>query len=592
MLAVDGHMPKILAGRIAVAAILGLSLTASGIVAAQDAAGDSTAHVADWTYVVDGRKMDWPAGLSPQTSDEDEALEGLLVWYRRQGYYAAAVDSVKSDSLIRTVWLDLGTQVTVGRVILTGPTLFQPVQLLDDFGTQPGKVLDVHVLERDIDRLLTRYEKRGMVLASAQVVRVAPAEDDPTRLEVAIHIDEGPLLPLGAIEISGRARTRPEFVSRATGLRIGKPLVGFDPAVIRDRLETTELFTEIDSIRLAVNENQEAILRIALKEEPPGAFDALLGYLPNAGISGGGTVVGDVNILLRHVLGGGRSFAFRFQRNPGSVTRVNVRAEDPFIFGLPFRLAGHFDGFQQDSTYDSRSYGIEGGYRIQRLELFANGSRELTRPGSARSSTVPSSDSWFAGVGFSYRTIASRASPRKGVDVESVVENGRKERETFRTGSEGQERVLETVFQQRLRARARLYAPVRRRSVAVLGVDTRAIQSGTYDEADLVRFGGANSMRGYNEDQFRGNLAIRLLSEWRYLLERRSFLFAFVDFGYINLPEVNTVTEPDRVSEEWLVGYGMGLQIETEAGLFKMSLAFNADDGIDAKVHLGMTLGL
>jgi outer membrane protein assembly factor BamA len=176
--------------------------------------------------------------------------------------------------------------------------------------------------------------------------------------------------------------------------------------------------------------------------------------------------------------------------------------------------------------------------------------------------------------------------------VESVVENGRKERETFRTGSEGQERVLETVFQQRLRARARLYAPVRRRSVAVLGVDTRAIQSGTYDEADLVRFGGANSMRGYNEDQFRGNLAIRLLSEWRYLLERRSFLFAFVDFGYINLPEVNTVTGPDRVSEEWLVGYGMGLQIETEAGLFKMSLAFNADDGIDAKVHLGMTLGL
>jgi outer membrane protein assembly factor BamA len=257
------------------------------------------------------------------------------------------------------------------------------------------------------------------------------------------------------------------------------------------------------------------------------------------------------------------------------------------------RLAGRFSGFQQDSTFDIRSYGLEGGYRIQRLEVFASISRELTRPGSANSTAVPRSDSWFAGVGFSYKKVDHRASPRKGIEVESNVENGRKERETVRTTPQGlSERVIESVFQQRLRARGRLYMPVKRRHVAALGFDSQAIQSRTYDDADLIRFGGANSMRGYNEDQFRGNLTIRMLGEWRYLLDRFSFLFAFLDLGYVNVPELNTTSPAERVAEEWLLGYGVGLQMTTQAGLFTMSLALNRDEGLEAKVHVGMTLGL
>ena len=99
-------------------------------------------------------------------------------------------------------------------------------------------------------------------------------------------------------------------------------------------------------------------------------------------------------------------------------------------------------------------------------------------------------------------------------------------------------------------------------------------------------------MRGYNENQFRGNLTARLLSEWRYLLDPFSFLFVFIDLGYVNLPEVNTLSPAERVADEWLVGYGVGLQLQTQAGLFTMSLAFNGDEGFEAKVHVGMTLGL
>jgi len=603
VLAVDRHMPKtavdnpVTAGRSPSVRgwwlVLLLIMASLGDSVAQDATRDTTLAVLSWRQIVDGEEQDWPTSTAGPESATGEAIDELLVWYQERGYYEAVVDSVRQDSLEAIVWVARGRQMTVGEVILTGARTYLPQQLLDGFKTRPGRVLDVGTLERDIIGMLARYEEKGYVLASAQIVRLAPAEDDRNRLEIAIHIDEGPLLELGAIEIVGNGRTTPTFVSRATGIKIGKPLTGFDPEGIRARLETTGLFASVDSVRLAVDENQRAIMKITLAENPPGAFDALLGYLPNAGSSSGGTVVGDVNILLRHVLGGGRSFSFRFQRNPGSISRVNLKADDPFIFGLPLRLAGRFNGFQQDSTFDTRSYGFEGGYRIQQLELSANTSWELTRPGSAKSSTVPRSNSWFAGVGFSFRNLDRRASPRQGIEIESNVENGRKERVLVRDRTEGgTERVLETAFQQRLRVSGRLYTLVKQRHIAVVGIETRAIQSRTYDDADLIRFGGANSMRGYNEDQFFGNLTVRALSEWRYLLDPFSFLFTFVDLGYVNLPEVNTENAAERVVDQWLVGYGVGLQMQTQAGLFTMSLAFNGDEGLQAKVHVWMTLGL
>lgn len=82
------------------------------------------------------------------------------------------------------------------------------------------------------------------------------------------------------------------------------------------------------------------------------------------------------------------------------------------------------------------------------------------------------------------------------------------------------------------------------------------------------------------------------MTEWRYLLDRTSHLFVFFDLGYYGAPETGTsINVTDRL-EEFLAGYGFGLELGTGAGQFSVSLGFNRDEGLDAKVHLGMSLGL
>jgi outer membrane protein assembly factor BamA len=150
----------------------------------------------------------------------------------------------------------------------------------------------------------------------------------------------------------------------------------------------------------------------------------------------------------------------------------------------------------------------------------------------------------------------------------------------------------QVIQQQRFSFSGRAYIPVSLRHVGVLGLDARGVQSPSYDLSDLLKIGGAQSLRGYNEEQFRGNVVARLLSEWRYLIDRTSHMFVFFDLGYYGAPDVGSSMNVVDRRNEFLTGYGFGLELGTGAGQFSVSLGFNRDEGLDAKVHLGMSLGL
>ncbi|MGA7307290.1 MAG: POTRA domain-containing protein [Rhodothermales bacterium] len=551
------------------------------------------AEEALWRLFVDGRAEEWPIPADVPLDSVDSLTNALLAWYESDGYYLAKLDSVRIDSVPRpsgAVFVDAGQQTVVGNIDFSGTDAISQATLLAAMDTRSGDVLRQRVLEHDIGRLLRKYEARGFVLTSIEIVRIAD-DDGDGRLDVAIHVVEGPVMELGGVELLGAQRTRPSYVAHVLGLQPGTPLGRYDTDDFKRRLLETGLFADVDSIRLAVSPDQRAIMRLWLQEDVPGSFDAAIGYLPGTTQSGGGSVVGNVNILLRHVFGAGRVFDFRFNRLPGSTSRVSVHTADPFAFGLPVRIAVGFDGFQQDSTYDSRRYGLEGGLRLaEGLEVFANASRELTRPGSSQRSDVPSSDSWFAGVGFRYLRIDRRINPRQGYEIESNVESGRKRRDPRQLAPSDLAR--EVIRQQRFSVKGRTFFPLKLRQVGVLGIDAKGIQSPSYDIADLIKLGGAQSLRGYNEEQFSGNVVARLMAEWRYLLDRTSHLFVFLDLGYYGAPETGTsITVTDR-REEFLAGYGFGLELGTEAGQFSVSLGFNREEGLDAKVHLGMSLGL
>lgn len=597
--------------------VLSLSLLATAPVRAQETSADTTRQTStSWSLVADGSAVAW---TPPRSLPLDSVAVRALRHLQRGGYYLARVDSALVDKDIGTLYATRGPRVDVGRLDFVGVTALDENRARVDFTMRPGTVFDAAQLERDLDGLLTAYERAGYPLAQARVeTTIVTDSAGVPSLAVTVRVDEGRTLRLAAVEAVpqdtavARARTSGRFAARIADLRPGAPLQSYDPAAIRERLEATDLYEAVGAPYLVLADPASpnaATLRIPVEERPPGTFDLILGYLPPTVPGESGQFVGNGLLQLVNVFGGGRLFSLRLVRNPGLVSSVDVRAADPFVAGLPLRIEASFEGRGQDSTFARQRYGLEIGYQFAPgLSVFGAFTRENTDPGPAGRRLgldglplVPAADATFAGIGLRYRRIDRAVNPRRGLVVEAIIEQGRKTRR-FPGASDSVAQAFATSLpQQRLVADARVFVPTFARQVFVTGGDIAVLLSDVYDTAELFRYGGARSLRGYDEERFFGNVVARAVFEYRYQLDRTSFAFVFTDVGYVATPEIvgrPAMTNPDdptRIEAQRGIepGFGFGIQQRTPLGLLTFSYALNPEDGAtQGKVHAGLVVGL
>ena len=469
--------------------------------------------------------------------------------------------------------------------------------------TRLGRVLVEATLEADLERVLQFYEREGFPFTTAHVdaVEVSDVEDlnegsNKPGLHLALRIVEGKRVRINDIVLSGGKRTSIAYVEQITGLRRGEWLAR-DLDDVQQLLVSSRLFAQVGVPRLIKIGNEDVVVQLPVVEEAPGSFDLVLGYQPPAPGSQAQGLVGNGHLNLHNMFGRGRSIALRLNRLPGQISSVTASFADPYLLGLPFSIAGSFDGLQQDSTYGQQAYRGAVGYKVAGgLETFLTISREVTRPGQAGLvlqndvQRIPRSEIVFAGLSFRYLKVDQPLNPQRGFYVETQFERGRKVRNQLQQSATGDTTSVRTVTrQERLTFDARLFIPTFRKQVVVLGNETRVLVSKDFDTSDLFRLGGARSLRGYDEDRFRGRFVSRSLIEYRYLFERQSFAYLFFDLGYVDQPET---PELNRLQALY-PGYGLGMQFETGIGLINTTLALSTSDSpSQAKVHVGLSLGL
>jgi outer membrane protein assembly factor BamA len=580
---------------------------------------------ARWRLVVDGERRAWRSVPALPLDSLRAAARAAVRHVQAQGHYRARLDSAVIDSGAAgppqaRLHVHAGPLVEVGRIRFAGNRTFSGKALRALMETRPGRPLRQDVLKADLRALLRRYEEEGFPLARARLDSVRLTGSAPPRLALTITIDEGAAPRLSRVTVESEGRTRPAFVARTAGLETGTPLAGYDPAAVRERLRKTNLFERVGEPELLLapespdSAGTRAVVRVPVEEKSPATFDLALGYLPPSG-DRGGRLVGSGSLALRSPFGAGRTAALRLDRRPGALSRFEVEATNPFVGGTPLRLALAFEGLQEDSTYGRQRYRLGAGYRVGRgLHVRAEVSREVTRPGIAgrrlaapagggsagggsagggRRQRVAWASSWFGGAGVRLRRLRGpTASPRGGLRLDADVSLGRKARRARRVPASGSDtlRTDRTLTQQRFECTARAYLALRPRQVLAFGADASLLMaSDRYDRSDLFFLGGARSLRGYDEDRFRGHVVGRALAEYRYLLGRRSFAYAFLDVGHARRPALPGASVPQS---GWHPGFGVGLQFESALGLVKAGYALNDEDGPDGgRVHIGLVVG-
>ena len=80
-----------------------------------------------------------------------------------------------------------------------------------------------------------------------------------------------------------------------------------------------------------------------------------------------------------------------------------------------------------------------------------------------------------------------------------------------------------------------------------------------------MRFGGINSIRGFNENSLQANVFSGIMAEYRYLLASNLYVHTITDYGYMQ--------DKTTAQEDKLLGLGLGFGLFTKNGFFNVIYA-------------------
>ncbi|MCA0133619.1 BamA/TamA family outer membrane protein [Winogradskyella alexanderae] len=117
-------------------------------------------------------------------------------------------------------------------------------------------------------------------------------------------------------------------------------------------------------------------------------------------------------------------------------------------------------------------------------------------------------------------------------------------------------------------------------------INGAVLVSDNYLDNELFRFGGINSIRGFEENSLVANLYGVLNTEYRYRLSNTIYVHSVFDAAYFE----NDLTQ----NKEKLFGFGFGLGLLTNAGLFRLNYSSGKSENrqfrlADSKVHISLT---
>jgi hypothetical protein len=249
----------------------------------------------------------------------------------------------------------------------------------------------------------------------------------------------------------------------------------------------------------------------------------------------------------------------------------------PFLFKTPIGITANLNIFRRDSTFQNTEQSVKVDYQINlknRVSLGLSGLNSTNLAGAANS-FIQDFNSTF------YLAQFNHISPQF-YDLLFPVNFYFDLSAGFGNRTSGNTSISQTL----LKVNTYKIFNLNNRNSIYLRLDGASLFSDNFFENELFRFGGINSIRGFEENTLLANLYGVINTEYRYKLSNNLFVHSVLDAAYSenNLTEINSK----------LFGFGFGFGLLTNAGLFRFNYSSAKTENqpfrlSDSKVHISLT---
>lgn len=527
---------------------------------------------------------------------EDSIAVRILRGLSENGYHFAKINSVEIEILDTS---DVNIFISVEE---DSPTIISSINYVlidsinikfieDNFKPILDKTLNKYEFENIIRKILNHYENTGYPFIKINVQSIHFEVDSiqsERKANLLLRIEAGIQSKIDLVEVRGNESTKDYVIIRELRLAKGNLYSQKKIEELPYRLNRLRFFEPVKTPSFYINKKDEGVLVIEVKEKQTNNFDGIIGYIPPTKNDDKGYITGLVNVSLRNLFGTGRAASLKWNKFGRNSQELELKYLEPWLFNFPFNISFNLYQRIQDSTYVQRR--VESNFEYLATETISASlilGTELVIPTERTIPvfTVFNSSLMTAGLSIKYDTRNDPFSPTEGIFFNNTYLFSRKKingPKEFITSS-----TIKEVNLQRIISDFELFYLLFERQVVALSFHARELRGKSLENTDLFKFGGANTLRGYREEQFIGNRLLWSNIEYRFLLTERTFVFTFFDFGYyLRQAEANKNIVK---GESFIYGYGVGLNIETALGVMAVSFALGKEDSFsEGKIHFGI----
>lgn len=416
-------------------------------------------------------------------------------------------------------------------------------------------LLNFQAYEQFANQLIYAYSEAGLPFVKLQLENIETNND---LIKANLCISSGRERKIGNIYIQPYEKFPRAFLKHHVNIKPGQL---FKKETLNRRIERIEAIPFVKSVkRPEVQFTKDSThIYMYLEKINTNSFDGFIGFSNSDG--GSLELNGYIDLLLINNLNMGESLALNYKNDGRDQQRFRLNADLPFLVSSPFSLEAGLDFFRKDTTFATKQTDVRLNYQLTyQLRVSANSqwlsstnllsSPQLENPNEL----INNFSGNFYGFGLHFR--------KRQDQIGAFFNTTKVHLSTFLGKREAE---FGTNDQTKLEFFGEHHFKITNRTYFYTAAHFRWLLSDRYLDNELYRFGGIQSIRGFEENSLVASLFGALQTELRYYLSSNLYANSVLDYGYFENELFG--------SADILYSFGFGLGLDTPAGLLRLIFA-------------------
>jgi hypothetical protein len=296
-------------------------------------------------------------------------------------------------------------------------------------------------------------------------------------------------------------------------------------------------------------------LYIYVQKRNANSFDGFMGFSNSE--SKKITLSGYVDVLFQNILNSGESIAITWKSDGKQQTTFDGQVELPYLFNSPLALKTQLNLFKQDSTFQNTKTALQLGYyfRFHKRLYLGYQSAESSDIQNTNSISLTDYKNYFTTASYEYLNQLN-SDPLFSDKTKFKLVWGIGQRNT--PIKKNKQYFISSFVKHDWR--------LNEKNHLIIKNEVYYLKSDSYLTNELNRFGGINSVVGFNENSLQANFYNLIRAEYRYQLSGALFWSILADFGVFQDQTIS-------LKSTTLTGLGTGIKLATKTGLLNLFYA-------------------